>query len=330
MKMKLAAVALFCCVAMLCSETQADLLGRLCGRGECGGCDTATSCCDTPAPACGGQDIGSCCDDVGRSCRLFNRCGGGCGLFKGRNNDCDCEEVVMDNACGCEDPCSGGCKLGNCFARLRGRLSSIGNRNDCGCGCEAPVETCGDGCGSSCCDPMAGGLLGHLRAKRSACGCETTDCCDSGRGCNLGSRLHGMFARKQSMDCGCAEPAPAMDCCDSGRGCGCNLFSKLGSRRNSGCCDSCGSTGGCGCNLFGKLKGRRNACDTCNSCGNSGCGCATSATIGDMAPQMAPEVAPVPAPAGDAVEVQPVPATDGAFLRRRRPILDPSAFVIRN
>ena len=79
MKFKLAAVTLFTCVAMMCSDSNGQLLDRMLNRGGCG-CDAAPSCCDTPASSCGGAGLCSKAK-IGQPGRLFGGCGGdyGCG-----------------------------------------------------------------------------------------------------------------------------------------------------------------------------------------------------------------------------------------------------------
>ena len=79
MKFKIAAVALFASVALICSESNGDLLSRMLGRGGCGGCQAASSCCDTPAPACGRSFGISINLNIGMPGRLFGGGGGGCG-----------------------------------------------------------------------------------------------------------------------------------------------------------------------------------------------------------------------------------------------------------
>lgn len=282
MKFKIAAVALFCSVAMICSESNADLLGRMLGRGDCGGCQTVSSCCDTPAPVCGGRNFGMSINiNIGMPGRLFrgNNCGGG--LFSGRScgggcgggvvaniGDCGCAPApaVADNCCGevVDDGCGRrGCDL---FGRLRGRLSNLGS---CGndCGCEAPAPTCGPTCGDTGCGCggsglFKGGLLGSLRGGMSG-------------GCGCGSA--------PVADCGCNAPAPAMDCgCDDG--CGGGLLSKcqlrgrlsgLFSRMKPSGCNSCGAPAGdCGCGSVAPVYsapvadcGCGGGCDSC--CGSA-------------------------------------------------------------
>ena len=289
MKLKMAAVALACCVTFMCSESNADLLGRMLGRGGCGGCQSVSSCCDTPAPVCGGRNFGISINiNIGMPGRLFrgNNCGGGCGLsngglFNGRgcnaNVGCDngCAPApVMANMgdCGCGDQansCGCGGRLRGILSGIRSRLSDIGNcgggcgmaGNDCGC---APVQPapCGPTCGDTGCGMgglFQGGLLGRLRGGLSGdCGC----------GMSMG-------------DCGCqTAPAPSACGCEDtcGSGCGLNLnlrgrVSGLLSRLKPSCggCgsrsyfDQCGTApvdcGGCndscggGCGILGKVKG---------------------------------------------------------------------------
>lgn len=317
MKCKLAAIALICCATLMCSESNADLLGRMMGRG-CGDCQPAPTCCDTPADACCGRNFGISIDlNIGLNGRLFRGrrcCDHGCapactpvvddccrsGLlsrFGGRHNDC---------GCGCEaqaDPC---CRTG--------LLTRFGG-NRCGCAMPAPAcqPTCEDACGCG-----VGGLLGSLRGRRGCCeeandcGCEVNDCCRGGR---VRSLVTNIFDRIRSIGCNrcgrpagdcCCEAAPAVECDP------CARRFNLGSRMHFRC-NTCGEVeDACGCNdrcgIMARIRGRMMSND-CGGCDNSGCGC--SATIGDE-PKM---------------ETHEPAATEGAY---RQPIVDPSAFVIRN
>ena len=234
MKFKLAAVTLFASVAMMCSQSNGQLLDRMLGRGGCG-CEAAPSCCDTPAPSCGG---GGLCDKLkgGLSGGLFGGCGGGdCGsnapiltcngstgfdrgplaglrsgiLGTGPTIDtcgptCGMLESVGDCGCG-GSGANGGCKLFS--GGLLERLMGAGGGS---CGCDAPAPAAAPcGCGSG------GGQLfqgGALRDRISgACGAGPGGC---GGGC--GAPAPAPVAEP----CGCAAgPAP----CDGGGGC--QLFS---------------------------------------------------------------------------------------------------------
>ncbi len=262
MKSRIAAIALFCSAAMMCSESNADLLGRMLGRGGCGDCQTVSSCCDTPAPACGDCSRGISINiHIGLPGRLFRGgCGGG---LLARDAGCGCDTgcapavaPVVDAGCGCgvvEDACgcgSGGLLNGNLLGRLRGRF---GNR---GCGCEMPAADCGcaapvmDTCGPTCDDGCGcggglfdGGLLGRLRGRigGGACGCDVAP----------------------AADCGCA-PAPVMNFND----CGCD----------TGCDDPC-ATGG---RLRGRVSGLLSRLKpSCGSCGApaADCGCAPAPVV---------------------------------------------------
>lgn len=274
MKLKLAAVALFCSVAMVCSESNADLLGRMLGRGGCGGSQAVSSCCDTPAPVCGGRNFGISINiNIGLPGRLFRGtgCGGG-GLLNGggcgggvvsniNDGGCGCG-AVADMGCGADAGCGcGGGKVRDLFGRVRGRLSGLGSRlgnlgggcggcgaTDGGCGCSmpAPAPSCGPTCGDAGCGCGGGLLQGGLF--------------QGGLFSRLGSNLGGgCGCGAPAGDCGCGvAPAPAMSFSDD---CGCNdggsclgggqlrgRVTGLLSRLKPSGCGRCGAPAGdCGC-----------------------------------------------------------------------------------
>jgi len=160
MKFKLAAVALFTSVAMMCSQSNGQLLDRMLERGGCG-CEAAPSCCDTPAPACGG---GGLCNKlkVGQPGRLFSGCGGG---------DCGSNAPILT--------CNGstGFDRGP-FAGIRSQILGTGPTIDtCGPTC-GMLESAGDcGCGGNGSQLFSGGLLGRLMGAGAgigggSCGCS--------------------------------------------------------------------------------------------------------------------------------------------------------------
>ena len=115
MKIKLAALTLLC-VAMICSESNADLLGRMLGKSGCGeAAPTADACCER------GINISI---HIGLPGRLFNGC------------KTECEEQ-SDDCCGMNLDLRG--KLSG----LVSRIDSIGNNFFC---CEeAPADDCDNG-----------------------------------------------------------------------------------------------------------------------------------------------------------------------------------------
>ena len=361
MKLKMTAVALFLSAAMCCSESQAtDLLGRMLNRGGCGGC--ASSCCDTPAPACGGHSFGFSLNiSFGVNGGLFNRgCGGG-GLFAGCGQNAGCD------TCG-QTSCGGGCGL-----RGPGLLSGIFSGRACNTGCDS-------GCGApTMVNDDCGCTGGRVKLFSGRCGVADCGGCNTGCGGGLLSSLRGRFASMGSCggcDTGCA-PAPNMGCgtCDTGCNSGCGLLSGLrgrlaGLRGRLGCgCGSATCGGGCeapanncgGCeadpcarptpvrNILGGVRARlsaigscNNGCDTgCNNgCdtgyvgGNSGCGCSSTTvapmnnnlTMNNLTPMQAqPQM--VPATPAPTQSVEPTPAQGSTSSIN--PTVDPSAFIIR-
>ena len=269
MKSKLAAIALFCSAALMCSESNADLLGRMLGRGGCGDCQAVSSCCDTPAPACGGRNFGVSINiNIGHPGRLFR--GGGCGGgLLARDTGCGCDSgcapavtPIVETSCGCGavdtcgavDSCgNGGLLQGNLFGRLRGRLGGMGCGCDAApadCGCAAPMmETCGPTCDDGCSSGLLeGGLFGRLRGRFSGgCGCDSAPASDCG-------------CAAPATDCGCSAPAPAMTFGDAGCG-GCDTG-----------CDSCGG-GRIRGRVAGLLSRLKPACGSCGApAGDCGCG----------------------------------------------------------
>ena len=191
MKIKLAALTLLC-VAMICSESNADLLGRMLGKSGCGECEAAP----TPDPCCGrGISISL---HIGLPGRLFN--GGGCKP--------ECEEQV-------EDPCDDGCG--------GGRIKSMFAKVFSGCckedACAEPEPACeeADACG---CKLFSRGIF----SRGCDTGCDEEPACEDACGCgmnlDLRGRVSGLVSRVGSMGCNscgseeapAAEPAPACDC----------------------------------------------------------------------------------------------------------------------
>ncbi len=302
MKSKIAAVALFACVAMICSESNGQLLDRMLGRGGCGGgCETATPCCDTPAPSCGRINI-SINLSIGKPGRLFGRCGGG---MLSSIGDCCAETKPCDNAC--ENTCDNGCGGG-----FLSGFSGLFQRNNC---CEpAPVEA--DPCG---CDNggllsgglFSGGLFSRLKGNGDCCceapapapapacapACEADPC---GCGLDLRGKVSGMMSRvRPSGGCGgCGEPADQCGC-----GGGLDLRGKVSGMisrvRPSGGCGECGEPADqCGCggglDLRGKVSGMISRVRPSGGCGECGepadqCGC-DSASLLDRVRAMRPRI----------------------------------------
>lgn len=309
MKTKFAAVALLLSATLCCSDSYGhDLLHRMLGRGGCGGCDTAPTCCDTPAPSCGGRTLSININLPGRGLLAGLR-NPGCGCGTAPVSECGCDVAPVAD-CGCDTGCDSGC------GSQGGLLTGMFQGRRCG-GCGLFKGGIGDGCG---CDLM------ESTPCASACD-EVSACCDSGllngrlRSGRLRGRISGLFNRGGSCggcgapaaDCGCGTPvsdcgcgAPAGDCgcgsvaapapfvstaapCDScgsaDGGCGCGgklrgrvsgLLSRVGNVRGAGC-GSCGSTSACGCDVVPVADC---GCDVapvsaCDSCGDlaGGCGC---------------------------------------------------------
>ena len=254
MKIKLAALTLLC-VAMICSESNADLLGRMLGKSGCGECEAAPTCCETPDPCCGrGISISL---HIGLPGRLFN----GCGCKP------ECEEQVED---ACDDGCGGG--------RIKSMFAKVFN----GCckedACEEPEPACeeADDCG---CKLFSRGLFSRFCDN----GCEEEPACEDACGCgmnlDLRGKVSGLVSRIGSMGCNtCCEEAPAAEpapACEDACGCGMNLdlrgkvsglVSRVGSMGCNSCCEeapaaepapACEDACGCGMNLDlrGKVSG---------------------------------------------------------------------------
>ena len=187
MKIKLAALTLLC-VAMICSESNADLLGRMLGKSGCGECEAAPTCCETPDPCCGrGISISL---HIGLPGRLFN----GCGCKP------ECEEQVED---ACDDGCGGG--------RIKSMFAKVFN----GCckedACEEPEPACeeADDCG---CKLFSRGLFSRFCDN----GCEEEPACEDACGCgmnlDLRGKVSGLVSRVGSMGCNtCCEEEPAAE-----------------------------------------------------------------------------------------------------------------------
>ena len=285
---------------MCCSNSNGqDLLNRLMSRGGCGGgCETASTCCDTPAPSCGG----------GRTCGIKLP-----SLGMRGNDDC-----------GCGGACDGGCRLrSGCVRGLVSGLKRSGFAEGCGkrmgasdggCGCDVPAPAPAPACGPSCPGDAdscgcgsggllgsglmsgGGGLLGRLRggncdsgcdapagdcgcdvapapapcaAPVSACGCDNAPSCGCSR--NAGQRVSGLLSRlgnrgcgqcgSDSADCGCnVAPAPA-PCAAPATSCGCDEAPACG-------CEKSGRS----LNLGSRLG---NICGRCGAKGGS-CGCGSN------------------------------------------------------
>ena len=184
MKFKLAAVTLFASVAMMCSQSNGQLLDRMLGRGGCG-CEAAPSCCDTPAPSCGG---GGLCDKLkaGLSGGLFGGCGGDCGS--------NAPILTCNGSTGFDrGPLAGlrsgilgtGPTIDTCGPTC-GMLESVG---DCGCG--------GSGANGGC-KLFSGGLLDRLKGAGGGCGCGAP--------------------APEAAPCGCDAPAPVAEPCGCSAG----------------------------------------------------------------------------------------------------------------
>ena len=308
MKIKLAALTLLC-VAMICSESNADLLGRMLGKSGCGECEAAPTCCETPDPCCGrGISISL---HIGLPGRLFN----GCGCQP------ECEEQVEDACCGggrikamfakvfngcCqEDPCAEpepeceeaadcGCKL---FSR--GIFSRC-----CDSGCEEEEPACEDACGCGLNLDLRGRVSGLVSRIGSlgcnTCGCEEApaaepaceDACGCGMNLDLRGKVNGLVSRVGSMgcnSCGCEE-APATDC-ESDCGCGRpaivkNIVARMPRPgQNCGCEEAPACDDPCKANLLDRIRQVGSRCnDGCRVFQNSGCsdcGSADEAAAGD-------------------------------------------------
>jgi hypothetical protein len=195
MKIKLAALTLLC-VAMICSESNADLLGRMLGKSGCGeAAPAADACCER------GINISI---HIGLPGRLFNGC------------KPECEEQ-SDDCCGMNLDLRG--KLSG----LVSRIDSIGNNFFC---CEeAPAEEPADDCCGMNLDLRGklSGLVSRLGSIGNSCGCEEApaeepadDCC--GMNLDLRGKVSGLLSRIDSIGNNffCCEEAPADDC-DNGR-----------------------------------------------------------------------------------------------------------------
>jgi hypothetical protein len=199
MKIKLAALTLLC-VAMICSESNADLLGRMLGKSGCGeAAPAADACCER------GINISI---HIGLPGRLFNGC------------KPECEEQ-SDDCCGMNLDLRG--KLSG----LVSRIDSIGNNFFC---CEeAPAEEPAEEPADDCCGMnldlrgKLSGLVSRLGSIGNSCGCEEApaeepadDCC--GMNLDLRGKVSGLLSRIDSIGNNffCCEEAPADDC-DNGR-----------------------------------------------------------------------------------------------------------------
>ena len=278
MKIKLAALTLLC-VAMICSESNADLLGRMLGKSGCGECEAAPTCCETPDPCCGrGISISL---HIGLPGRLFN----GCGCKP------ECEEQVED---ACDDGCGGG-RIKSMFAKV---FSGCCKEDTCA----EPEPACeeADACG---CKLFSRGIF----SRGCDTGCDEEPACEDACGCgmnlDLRGRVSGLVSRVGSMggnSCGCeeapaAEPAPA---CESACGCGRpavvkNIVARMPRPgQNCGCEETpaCEETSACDdpckANLLDRIRQVGNRCnDGRRVFPNSGCSdCETTAEPQEAAP----------------------------------------------
>ena len=254
MKIKLAALTLLC-VAMICSESNADLLGRMLGKSGCGECEAAPTCCETPDPCCGrGISISL---HIGLPGRLFN--GGGCKP--------ECEEQVED---ACDDGCGGG-RIKSMFAKV---FSGCCKED----ACAEPEPACeeADACG---CKLFSRGIFSRGCDEEPAC----EDACGCGMNLDLRGRVSGLVSRVGSMGCnsgGCeeapaAEPAPA---CESACGCGRpavvkNIVARMPRPgQNCGCEETPACEDPCKANLLDRIRQVGNRCnDGRRVFPNSGC-----------------------------------------------------------
>ncbi len=200
MKIKLAALTLLC-VAMICSESNADLLGRMLGKSGCGeATPAADACCER------GISISI---NIGLPGRLFNRC------------KTECEEQ-SDDCCGMN------LDLRGKVSGLVSRIDSIGNNFFC---CEeAPAEEHDDACCGINLDLRGrlSGLVSRLGSIGNGCGCEEAPaeehedaCC--GMNLDLRGKVSGLVSRIDSIGNNffCCEEAPAEEHDDAC--CGINL-----------------------------------------------------------------------------------------------------------
>jgi len=254
MKIKLAALTLLC-VAMICSESNADLLGRMLGKSGCGECEAAPTCCETPDPCCGrGISISL---HIGLPGRLFN----GCGCKP------ECEEQVED---ACDDGCGGG-RIKSMFAKV---FSGCCKED----ACAEPEPACeeADACG---CKLFSRGIFSRGCDEEPAC----EDACGCGMNLDLRGRVSGLVSRVGSMGCnsgGCeeapaAEPAPA---CESACGCGRpavvkNIVARMPRPgQNCGCEETPACEDPCKANLLDRIRQVGNRCnDGRRVFPNSGC-----------------------------------------------------------
>ncbi|MEM7455803.1 MAG: hypothetical protein AAF456_15730 [Planctomycetota bacterium] len=308
MKLKLAAVALMIGATMCCSQTTEgfELLDRMLGRGGCGG--YASTCCDTPASACGGRTFGISLS-VTLPGRLFGG-GHGCGFGGGCYDGCG-----FDQGCGYNTGCDTGCGFGGFGGGLLsggcggGGLLSGGyghTGGDCGCYNNC-MPVCNDSCGGGLlssgffsgwgcrgfnngCNTGCGGYDGGC----GGCGDNHFDhgcggCYDSGCGCggkllngNIRGRLSGITSRVRGIN---VRGRLCNILCNDNCGGGCYQSCNTGcnndcgyQHQDHGCYDSGCNTGcGGGFNLRGRIGcfsplSRIRGGFSCNSGCNNGCG----------------------------------------------------------
>jgi hypothetical protein len=256
----------------------AEILGTVCGNGECELAETACGCPDDCLPACGD----GCCAD-GEECDCPDDCEPTCG-----NAECDCgesfetcpQDCLPEADCGdglcnqgetcqiCALDCGDCCGDGQCDADLYEDCKSC--PDDCGGCCgdgECRLEdgedclTCFKDCGA--CAPCGDG---QCVAGESCAGCpeDCGNCCGNG-GCDKG---FGEDCYSCPGDCSCECPANA--CEDAGKG--------VGTVCTGGTLYQC-STAGDGC--FGATFLESCQCDAAGkSCLPAGCpgGCGQDAT----------------------------------------------------
>ena len=171
MKIKLAALTLLC-VAMICSESNADLLGRMLGKSGCGeAAPTADACCER------GINISI---HIGLPGRLFNGC------------KTECEEQ-SDDCCGMN------LDLRGRVSGLVSRIDSIGNNFFC---CEeAPADDCDNGRIA-----VVRTIVARMPRPAQNLGCDETPDCDDPCKLNLLDRIR-QIGNRCNDDCETEEAA---------------------------------------------------------------------------------------------------------------------------
>ena len=298
MKIKLAAAALFCSVAMCCSTSFGfELLDRMLAKVGCTVCENANarlathygsgcdSGCGGSASSCGGGILQSGCGGGGL---LSGGCGGG-GLLSG-----GCGGGLLSGGGLFSGLTGGGCGGGLLSG---GSCSGVGilNSGSCdSCGSTSYAgASCGPTCGGVAASPCGGGSCGGgLLSKIGGGGLLSGGCgggCGSPIGGGLMSKLGNVGCGSPAGGCGCSAPAPAPVA-----SCGCSapapapVFTPAPAV-SCGCsapaAPSCG--GGCGGGLLSNLGGG----GLLSRVGGGGCGCSAPA------PSCAPAPVFTPAPA---------------------------------